>query len=173
MTISDLVEPDLDPDNELIAVLINANDEAQTITVSDLAGMDLLLHPVQMLSVDDVVRTASFDAATGTFNVPGRTPVVFVAEVPPQEHLEDLIDDIEALGDAGILNRGQSKALIVKLSHAISKLDGGQPDVALNMLSAFINEVNAFIQGGILTPEEGQSLLDAVNDIIDQILLRY
>jgi pullulanase-type alpha-1,6-glucosidase len=173
MTISDMVEPDLDPNNELIVVLINANDEAQAITLPGLAGMDLLPHEVQVLSVDDVVKTASFDAATGTFTVPGRTPAVFVAEVSPQEHLDDLIDHIEDLVDAGSLNGGQGNALTVKLEHAIDKLDGAQPHVALNMLNAFINQVNAFVASGVLTPEEGQSLLDAVDDIIDQIMLRY
>ena len=47
MSLSDMTAVDLDPAHEFIVVLINANDEAQTFTDSDLAGMALSLHPVQ------------------------------------------------------------------------------------------------------------------------------
>ena len=48
MSLSDLVETDLDRGHELFVVLINANDEAQTITVPDLVGQELALHLVQV-----------------------------------------------------------------------------------------------------------------------------
>jgi hypothetical protein len=41
-------------------------------------GADVALHPVLARSVDPAVRAASFDAATGTFSVPGRTVAAFV-----------------------------------------------------------------------------------------------
>ncbi len=77
MSLSDLVEPDLDRRVEFIVVLFNANDEAQTFVEPATIGMDLMLHPVQQASVDSVVKTATFDPATGTFTVPGRTTAVF------------------------------------------------------------------------------------------------
>ncbi len=83
MSLSDLVEPDLDRAHEMFVVLVNANDEMQSITVPDLAGKELVLHLVQVESVDEVVRTATFDSETGTFTVPARTTAVF--EFPPQE----------------------------------------------------------------------------------------
>ncbi|HNS03698.1 MAG TPA: pullulanase-type alpha-1,6-glucosidase, partial [Anaerolineae bacterium] len=75
--LSDAVEPDLDPDRETIVVLINANDEAQTFADASLVGATLALHPVQANGVDDVVKTASFDPASGAFTLPGRTAAVF------------------------------------------------------------------------------------------------
>ncbi len=78
MSLSDLVGADLDPRYELIVVLINANDAAQTFTEAALVGLELGLHPVQQNSVDPIVQTTTFDAATGTFVVPGRTTAVFV-----------------------------------------------------------------------------------------------
>ena len=78
MSISDMVRPDLDPGHELIVVLINANDEAQNFTEEALVGLELTLHPVQAASVDPVVQTTTFDAATGTFAIPARTTAVFV-----------------------------------------------------------------------------------------------
>ncbi len=75
--------------------------------------------------------------------------------------------------DAGSLNQGQGNALIVKLEHAINRLEKGKPKTALNVLNAFVNQVDGFFSEGVLTLEEGQGLLDAVNAIIDQIRLRY
>ncbi|MBE2231901.1 MAG: pullulanase-type alpha-1,6-glucosidase, partial [Anaerolinea sp.] len=75
--LSDELEPDLDPDREWIVALINANDEAQTFSDASLVGLELALHPVQANGVDAVVKTASFDPASGAFTVPGRTAAVF------------------------------------------------------------------------------------------------
>ncbi len=46
----------------------------------ELAGQRLRLHPLQWVSVDQVVRGAQFEGATGSFTVPGRTAAVFVDE---------------------------------------------------------------------------------------------
>jgi hypothetical protein len=173
MSLSDLIEPDLDPNHELIVVLVNANDEAQSITLPELVGLDLLPHLVQVESVDDEVKAAAFDTAIGTFTVPGRTTAVFVVEVPPQEKLGRLIEEIEALVEAGSLNQGQGNALIVKLEQAIKHLDNGRANTALNVLNAFGNEVRAFIRSRVLSPEEGRVLLDALEAIVHQIRLRY
>jgi hypothetical protein len=43
------------------------------------------------------------------------------------------------------LNQGQGNALLVKLYHAIQKLNQGESKVAINLLGAFINQVNDFI----------------------------
>jgi hypothetical protein len=171
MTISDLVEPDLDRAHELFVVLVNANDEPQAITIPGLAGTELDLHLVQVTSVDDEVKLSTFDSESGAFTVPGRTTAVF--EFAPQEMLRSLIDEIEALVAAGSLNHGQGNALIVKLEQAIKHLDNEKPGTALNVLNAFTNQVIGLINGGVLTPGEGQSLLGAVHAIMHQIGIRY
>jgi pullulanase-type alpha-1,6-glucosidase len=63
---------------ERVAVVINATDERQTLTVADLAGRRLVLHPIQQSSDDRIVRGATFQPSTGTFEVPARTAAVFV-----------------------------------------------------------------------------------------------
>lgn len=63
-----------------IVVIFNATPETLTYTVDDYVGSGLTLHPIQQASVDPVVRESTFDSATGTFSVPGRTTVVFVLE---------------------------------------------------------------------------------------------
>jgi hypothetical protein len=78
MALDDTLEPDLDPANESIVVLINANDEAQSFSAPAYAGRQMTLHPLQQASIDPLVQTSSFNPATGAFTVPGRTAAVFV-----------------------------------------------------------------------------------------------
>ncbi len=94
MSLSDLLGDDLDPYHQLIVVLINANDEAQTFTEAGLIGLDLELHPIQQNSVDPLVGTTTFEEATGTFVVPGRTTAVFIL---PTVFGVDLTADTAAL----------------------------------------------------------------------------
>ncbi|MCB0133280.1 MAG: DUF3372 domain-containing protein, partial [Caldilineaceae bacterium] len=74
---------DLDPERELVVVVFNANDEAQTVTVPGYAGVDIELHGYQIQGSDEVVRDARFDMNTGSFTVPARTTAVFVELVTP------------------------------------------------------------------------------------------
>ncbi len=80
MSLSDKIAnlPDLDPAYEQAVVLFNASDTPQSFTIAGLAGQGFRLHPVQANSDDSVVRSATFDPATGVFNVPARTTAVFV-----------------------------------------------------------------------------------------------
>jgi hypothetical protein len=173
MSISDLVELDLDPERERLVVLINANDEPQTFIIEDLAGHYLALHLIQKLSVDEVVKDSSYDMVSGSFTVPGRTAAVFVDYATPQERLELLIEDIQDLVEAGLLNQGQGNSLVVKLQGAIDNLDRGKTKVAVNQITAFINEVTSLIDEGVLSAENGQALIDLAADIIAQIDMEY
>jgi pullulanase-type alpha-1,6-glucosidase len=72
-------EGSLDARFSLVVVVLNATAQPQTLSVPDVAGRALRLHPLQTESADLVVRTAAFDPATGSFTVPDRTAAVFVA----------------------------------------------------------------------------------------------
>ncbi|RKN50613.1 pullulanase-type alpha-1,6-glucosidase [Micromonospora endolithica] len=61
-----------------VTVVFNATPEAATQRLGGLRGADVALHPVLRDSADPVLRTASFDASTGTFRVPARSVAVFV-----------------------------------------------------------------------------------------------
>ncbi|MFJ2187774.1 pullulanase-type alpha-1,6-glucosidase [Kitasatospora sp. NPDC087861] len=61
-----------------VTVVFNATPTAQAQTVAALRGTGQALHPVQAGGADEVVKQSGFDAATGTFTVPGRTVAVFV-----------------------------------------------------------------------------------------------
>ncbi|WP_406071409.1 pullulanase-type alpha-1,6-glucosidase [Micromonospora sp. NBC_01638] len=61
-----------------VTVVFNATPEAAKQTVTGLRGANVALHPVLRESADPVLRTASFDQASGTFTVPARSVAVFV-----------------------------------------------------------------------------------------------
>ncbi|MFJ8488030.1 pullulanase-type alpha-1,6-glucosidase [Streptomyces sp. NPDC094038] len=60
-----------------LVVVFNASPDAQQQRVGALAGTGYRLHPVQASGADSVVKTASYERETGTFEVPGRTVAVF------------------------------------------------------------------------------------------------
>jgi pullulanase-type alpha-1,6-glucosidase len=59
-------------------VLINATPQSQSFTDRSFRRQPLVLHPVQAISRDPVVRTSRFQGSTGTFTVPARTTAVFI-----------------------------------------------------------------------------------------------
>ncbi|MGW5128792.1 pullulanase-type alpha-1,6-glucosidase [Streptomyces sp. NPDC004069] len=60
-----------------LVVVFNATPERQRQRVAELAGTGYRLHPVQTAGADPVVKTSSYERATGTFTVPARTVAVF------------------------------------------------------------------------------------------------
>ena len=107
MSLSDTVAglADLDEQYEDVHVLFNATDEAITYTDAALAGATIELHPVLADSTDPVVRTAAFDATTGTFSVPARTTAVFVdlgPDLTPPTATAELHRVLRIGNDAGI-----------------------------------------------------------------------
>nr|WP_232074522.1 pullulanase-type alpha-1,6-glucosidase [Phytohabitans suffuscus] len=61
-----------------VTVVFNATKQTVHQPVPSARGADVALHPVLRRSADPVVRTSSFDRATGTFTVPARSVAVFV-----------------------------------------------------------------------------------------------
>ena len=78
MRIDDTKGTDADPQLNGLVVVFNASPSAVTQKVPGLAGASLALSPVQQAGADAVVKTSTWDAATGTATVPPRTVAVFV-----------------------------------------------------------------------------------------------
>ena len=89
-----------------------------------------------------------------------RTATLNLQVLTPAQAIPNIIDAINNLQAAGVLNKGQANSLIVKLQHAIDSLTT-KPDqpTACNQLQAFVNEVNAYVKAGILTPAQAAQLL--------------
>ncbi|MFF8968203.1 pullulanase-type alpha-1,6-glucosidase [Streptomyces sp. NPDC014995] len=60
-----------------LVVVFNATPDAQRQRVAALAGTGYRLHPVQAAGADSTVKSATYEAESGTFAVPGRTVAVF------------------------------------------------------------------------------------------------
>ncbi len=95
--------------------------------------------------------------------------IVTVRLLSPSEQSEQLIDGIGDLVDAGTLNGGQGNSLVKKLEGVLKQLDKGKDKTAVNQLNAMLNQVDSFVDDGVLTPVEGQALTDAVEAIIAAI----
>jgi pullulanase-type alpha-1,6-glucosidase len=78
MLIDDLVGTDVDAKLKGALVVFNAGTESTTQTVDELAGRKFSLTPALAQGSDPVVKTTTWDAATGTITVPARTAVVLV-----------------------------------------------------------------------------------------------
>jgi pullulanase len=63
-----------------LVVVFNATPSRQSQAVPALAGTPYALHPVQAHGSDATVQTSTYERATGTFTVPGRTVAVYSAE---------------------------------------------------------------------------------------------
>ena len=93
-----------------------------------------------------------------------KTFTVIAPPLIPQQAIENLIYDIEALE----LARGIENSLVRTLEAAISSLDRGQTNAAANQLGAFINQVNA-LKGKKLRDAEASALIEKIQAIIDSL----
>ena len=89
-----------------------------------------------------------------------RSTTLNLTVLTPAQALPSIITKIDDLKTAGVLNNGQANSLTVKLEHAVDSLNNkpGQP-TACNQLQAFVNEVNAYVSSGKLTPAQADTLL--------------
>ncbi len=83
--------------------------------------------------------------------------------------IEFLIQDVENLVAAGELNQGQGNALLTHLQRAIMHLDAERIAQAVDQLTAFIQIVEGFRQGNILTESDAQTLVSQAESIINEL----
>ncbi|MFL6258091.1 MAG: pullulanase-type alpha-1,6-glucosidase [Thermoanaerobaculia bacterium] len=148
----------VDRAHKRVVVVFNANDQTQTFTTPELQGVPLTLHPLQKLSADPVVRSASFSKTLGAFSVPGRTAAVFWANRPAAEQIQLLLQDIDSLIASGAISSGRGNALEAKLQAALQQAQNGNPTPAANQLAAFVTQVTVFANQGFLTQDTAQAL---------------
>lgn len=85
------------------------------------------------------------------------------------QDIEDLVTAVDNLNNIGTLNNGQANSLTAKLVGLKNLIDKGNKNAAINKLNAFINHVEGFVNGSVLTSAEAQPLINAANSIISQI----
>ncbi|HXV66048.1 MAG TPA: cadherin repeat domain-containing protein [Nitrosopumilaceae archaeon] len=80
--------------------------------------------------------------------------------------MEDAVDQIIEMTEDGKFTAGQASSLIAKIEAAASKLDQDNISAAFPILRSLINQIEAFIQSGVLTNQDGQPLIDKIQQII-------
>jgi hypothetical protein len=93
------------------------------------------------------------------------TKITF-APPTPEEEIESVVEDIAALPG---LTPAQVGSATAKLNAALTSLANGNTTAASNQLRALTNQIRALINSRRVTPSDGQSVIDAVDGIIDQI----
>jgi uncharacterized repeat protein (TIGR01451 family) len=80
-----------------------------------------------------------------------------------------LINQINNLADAGILNQGQGNSLNTILRAAKMQVERNKTTMTVNQLHAFIEHISAFVRADILSQSQGEELIAPANDIIAQL----
>lgn len=68
----------LDSNYSYIVVIFNSSPTEVSFVSPALQGKNLQLHPIQVKSVDEIVKNSSYEANSGCFVIPPRTTSVFV-----------------------------------------------------------------------------------------------
>ena len=97
------------------------------------------------------------------------TTAVFLAQRPIGEQIDVLIDQVDALEADEVINGGQANSLRAKLKAMQKSAANGRIRPAVNQANAFINEVEAFMSAGLLSPEQGEQLISTAEEIIQSL----
>lgn len=140
-------------------------------TNSAISGTDPVSNLAFLLDFEGILPGASGGSFTiGIDNlfdlVSTQVVIEALSSVATLESLAEEVRDFEA---AGHLNTGQTNSLLAKLNAATARLNDEACTPAVNQLEAFVNEVQALIDGGVLTPEQGQPLIDIAEALISDL----
>jgi ABC-type amino acid transport substrate-binding protein len=106
----------------------------------------------------------------------GRSHLIGVSIPPPppiEQRLAFLQHHVARLVTNGVLNHGQGNALAVKLQGALEKLAVGETESAMHKVNAFIHQVEAFRNAGILSDAQSASLLEIARDVVARATLDH
>ena len=95
----------------------------------------------------------------------GNASVTVIAETI-QQALKSIEASVQGLGG---LNAGQKNSLSVKLENAAAAAARGDNNAASNELVAFLNELQAYVDSGKLTPAQAEPLRLAVNAVRESL----
>jgi Cadherin-like domain len=128
---------------ELNGIAVSAG---QVIAVADLDSLAFV--PTRNFSG---TVTFQFTASDGVLFA--ATPVTFTLHIrSAAQQAENLQAQVNSLLNTGVLNRGQANALIVKLNLKDKASDSGR-------IQAFLNQVTAYRNAGLLTQSQADELL--------------
>jgi hypothetical protein len=140
--------------------------DGETVTFSGTTtiALDISLF----LAAGDTSRSIA-SAAGG----PGNTPADFfmnftLAADNPTIKLAVILESLEILEAGDGIRSGNANALSAKVNAALGQVEA-QPQAAAGMLTAFIHQVTALVNTGRVSPGEGQNLIAAAQDVIEDL----
>ena len=80
--------------------------------------------------------------------------------------MQAILDEILANAD---VNVGLAFSLTTELESVLARLDRKNTTAATNMLQGFIDEIEGLIQAGRPSRTDGQLLIEAAQNVIDQL----
>jgi len=103
-----------------------------------------------------------FAGQTAAYIIGGSQLEITLGIVPePSDLIMLLTSGVADLVEDGVLNQSQGNSLLMKLNF------NSNQQATLNRIGALINQVNAFVNAGLLSFEEGQSLIDTAESLHD------
>ena len=85
----------------------------------------------------------------------------------PELMMEDAVDQIIGMANDDKFNEGQAESLIAKIEAAAKKLNQDNISAAFHILQSLINQIESFIQSGVLSSADGKPLIDNIQQIMD------
>lgn len=92
-----------------------------------------------------------------------------VMRVGAAQWVEAMIAEVHDLVTAGSLARDRADDLLGKLRKASGALGTGRTRPAIKQLEGLIKQAEGFVKRGVLTPEQGQALIQAARGTIGQL----
>lgn len=121
-----------------------------------------------LIDYDTTFKQPAQDAiyAPDAYRSSDHDPVIVGLAMTTEQEIVEMLDQIQALVNDGTLNAGQGNALSSKLENVLAKLAKGNTNAAVNQLGAFVNQLEGFVAGGVLTAEQAEPLVKAASAII-------
>jgi hypothetical protein len=112
----------------------------------------------------------SFFAFNGSgFPLASSEAASFALASKPADQIAVIQGAVTELVNIGVKLPANGNPLQAKLKAALNAVNRGNNNAAVGALNAFDNQVDAFIQNGTLTEEEGQPLIDIAEAIIAEL----
>jgi probable HAF family extracellular repeat protein len=158
-----------------ISSAAGVNDLGQVIGVSDAADGQFHGFVWQNGTMTDLGAGIFPYAINDVGQIIAGTPderAVFLTTLRPATPAEEvaiLTGRINDFANAGTLNKGHAQSLLAKLNAVSAAINRGNRTAAANVLGAFVQQVRAFGEAGVLASDAGQALIDAAQHAIEEL----
>jgi hypothetical protein len=143
-----------DPDDDELTFSIVSAPSHGTLTGFNAETGTVVYTPYPDYHGDD---SFTFKANDGTAD--SNVATVAVTVVSAEEQIQSIAEQVWLWVDEGVIDQGQGNALQSKLDNAIDSLAKNNVTAAVNKLRAFENQIQALVNSGRLTREEGDAIV--------------